>query len=324
MKKKITFIAPCYNGESYIKRFLDSILEQTYDSIELIVVNDGSVDSTEEILVSYEGKFKSKGIEYIHIRQENQGIGASINNALKLVTGDYLTWFGTDDYALPTYAEELTAFLDNHPEFAVVRDDGFVVDEDNTSIIKGRMADHNLDKHNPWLFENAILQKNFHFGYSVIRMEIFDKVNPGREIYPSRQGQNWQILLPIFYQYKSAFYEKPLYCVIDQKESVSRISQKSYEKVIWIENECERILVDTINKMDILEKEKYLKMVRVKYIRSRMKDAINFGIREDAMAEYARLKEEEAVLLEDKRRYYRAKFPIIDKTAKAFKRLLKR
>ena len=311
--KKLSIIAPCYNGENYVKRFLDSMLAQTYKFIELILVNDGSTDTTEEILIDYETKFRCAGMEYIHIKQNNQGIGGAINNALKSVTGDYLSWFGTDDYALPTYAEELVGFLENNQEFAVVRNDGFLVDEDDTSIITGRMADHNFDKHNPWLFENAITEKNFHFGYSVLRMDIFDKVNPNREIYPSRQGQNWQLLLPIFYHYKSAFYEKPLYCVIDQKVSVSRLTNQPYEKIKAVEYEYEKILLETLNSMEISDREKYIKIVRVKYIRRRMKIAITLGERADALKEYKLLKKEKAVLLEDRKHYLRARFSLVDK-----------
>lgn len=312
-------MAPCYNGESYLQRFLDSVLCQSYPWIELIVVNDGSTDRTEEILIKNERHFEEKGYRYTHFVQENGGIGAALNNALKYVTGDYLTWFGADDYADPTYAEELVGFLETHPEFAVVRSEGYLVDEENTEIIKGKFAAGNTDKHNPHLFENALMEKGFHFGYSVVRMDVFDRVNPNREIYPSRQGQNWQLLLPVFYAHKSAFYDKPLYYVVDNASSVSRNPHKHYEKAQAQNREYEKILINTLNAMQIPDRDAYLRMVKLKYIRRRMCTAIDFGKMPDAVQEYKRLKEMDWVERIDRIRYVRAKLPVLDKLIRIVK-----
>lgn len=315
-------MAPCYNGEKYIKRFLNSILEQTYDNIELIVINDGSTDNTDSILVEYEDRFLKRGYTFLHFYQENAGIGAALNNALKKVTGDYLTWFGADDIACPTYAEETVSFLEQYKDFAVLRCEGFIVDENNLSLPKGRFADGNKDKHNPYLFENAIMEKNFHFGYSVVRMDVFDEVNPQREIYPSRQGQNWQLLLPIFYKHKSAFYEKPLYYVVEDFNSVSRAPHKSYEKLVKQNEEYERILVNVLNGMEMPEEErqKYLRMVKIKYIRRRLYAAIDYSQPTDAILEYRSLKKEKEVYWRDWLKYIRARFKIVDKIIREVKR----
>lgn len=319
--KVLSIIAPCYNGESYIERFLRSIIAQTYKNIELIIINDGSTDRTEEILIEYEPLFEKVNIKYIHVNQSNTGIGGAINNALKIVTGDYLTWFGVDDFALETYAEELVSFLNANPEFSVVRNDGFIVEESNIKNIIGKMADSNRDKHNPNLFENAILEKNFHFGYSVIRMSSFDKVNPKREIYPSRQGQNWQLLLPIFYHYKSAFYEKPLYCVVENKESVSRTPHKSYKGVLMQNKEYEKILTNVINSMNIEDKNYYLNLIKIKYIRRRMRAAFDFGYKKDVMYEFENLKKLNKNTLKDNILYLRTRSIFFDKLIKFIKHL---
>lgn len=311
--KILSIIAPCYNGEKYIERFLNSIVNQTYPFIELIVINDGSSDNTGQILKRYESIFEKKGINFKYFFQENRGIGGAINNALKKVTGDYLTWFGTDDFALPTYAEELVNFLNLNEDYAVVRNDGYIVKEDNIDHIVGNMAESNNDKHNPYLFENAILEKDFHFGYSVIRMSAFDKVNPKREIYPSRQGQNWQLLLPIFYKYKAAFYEKPLYCVVDNIDSVSRTPHKTYEGVKSQNLEYEKILINVLNSMEIENKKKYYDMVKIKYIRRRMYVAFNFNKKDDVISEYSKLKKLKRNNFRDFSIYIRTKIPILNK-----------
>lgn len=320
--KKLSFITPCYNGEKYIKRFLDSILEQTYDNIELIVINDGSTDNTESILVEYEDLFLKRGYSFLHFYQENAGIGAALNNALKKVTGDYLTWFGADDIACPTYSEETVSFLENNKDFAVLRCEGYIVDESDLKSPKGMFADGNKDKHNPYLFENAIMEKNFHFGYSVVRMNVFDKVNPQREIYPSRQGQNWQLLLPIFYNHKSAFYEKPLYYVVEDFNSVSRGPHKSYEKLVKQNEEYERILINVLSGMEMPEEErqKYLKMVKIKYIRRRLYAAIDYSHPTDAIKEYKDLKKEKEVRWRDFLKYIRARFKFVDRIIRKLKR----
>lgn len=67
MKKKVSIITPCYNGEKYIRRYLESILKQTYTNIELIFINDGSNDNTEEIVMSFKEEFERKKIEFIYI-----------------------------------------------------------------------------------------------------------------------------------------------------------------------------------------------------------------------------------------------------------------
>lgn len=316
----ISIIAPCYNGESYISRFLESILSQTYIKIQLIVVNDGSTDRTEEILNGYEKKFMESGMEFVHFFQKNQGIGGAINNALKYVKGEYLSWFGTDDYALPTYVEKMVSFLQENPDYAVVRCDGYWVDENDTANIKGLFAENNKDKNNPYLFENAILEKGFHFGYSVMRMDIFDLCNPSREIYPSRQGQNWQLLLPVLYKHKAAFIDEPLYCVVDNSSSVSRNPHKSYKKTQEQNAEYEKILIEVLNTMDIPEKEQYMKIITLKYIRRRMLAAINFMQYEDAIKEYNLLRQYDASTWKDLGRILKIKYPIINKIVRKRKR----
>ena len=54
-------ISPCYNGEKYLKHFLESLLEQTYSNVEFIIVNDGSNDNSEKIILSYKDKIEKKG-----------------------------------------------------------------------------------------------------------------------------------------------------------------------------------------------------------------------------------------------------------------------
>jgi len=105
MKPLVSLISPCYNGESYITRFLDSILNQTYPNLELLIINDGSTDRTEEIILNYESDFILKGYTLIYIYQDNAGQSAAINKALPIFKGKYLSWVDSDDY-LPVDAIE--------------------------------------------------------------------------------------------------------------------------------------------------------------------------------------------------------------------------
>lgn len=104
-KGLVSIITPCYNGEKFVSRFLDSVLDQSYTNIELIVINDGSTDQTEQILKSYEIKFKEKGIKFIHLFQSNGGQSSAINKGLEIFSGEYLTWPDSDDILTPDAIE---------------------------------------------------------------------------------------------------------------------------------------------------------------------------------------------------------------------------
>ena len=86
-EKLVSIISPCYNGEQYVARFFESILNQSYKKLELIFVNDGSTDKTEEIALSYEKKLKDSGIEYHYIYQENFWTGCGIKSRIGNFSG---------------------------------------------------------------------------------------------------------------------------------------------------------------------------------------------------------------------------------------------
>ena len=91
-KNDISIIVPVYNSEKYLKKCIDSLINQTKKELEIIIINDGSTDKSEEIIKEY----KDKRIKYI--KQQNQGIGKTRNKGIKESTGKYLMFIDSDDY----------------------------------------------------------------------------------------------------------------------------------------------------------------------------------------------------------------------------------
>lgn len=305
----VSILAPCYNGAKFLTKFFESLLIQEYKNLELVFINDGSKDNSEEVVINYKEKLEKSGISLIYEYRENAGIGAAIDRGLKLFHGKYFTWIGIDDYYHPQFFSKLVDFMEKHPQYSVVRNDGYLVDENDNSIILGRMADNNNDKFNERLFENAILERNFQFGYSLIRTEDFFKRVPSKSIYPSRHGQNWQILLPIFYYGFSAFYEEPLYYVLENSKSVSRDPAKlGISKLLAQKDEYKKILIETLNSFDLPDKNRYLTMVDEKYARMKMRIGYNLKNKELIRTQFGELRKIRRTTVKDYWLYLRSLF----------------
>lgn len=93
--KSVSVIVPVYNMESYLERCMDSLVNQTLKDIEIIVINDGSVDNSLKILNKYKKKYPEK-VQIIN--QQNAGISVARNNGLKLATGKYVGFVDSDDF----------------------------------------------------------------------------------------------------------------------------------------------------------------------------------------------------------------------------------
>lgn len=93
---KVSIVIPVYNGANYLGKAIESALAQTYQHIEIVVVNDGSSDGgeTERIALSYGGK-----IRYFY--KENGGVGSALNFAIEKMTGEYFSWLSHDDLYYP-------------------------------------------------------------------------------------------------------------------------------------------------------------------------------------------------------------------------------
>lgn len=90
----VSIIIPVYNGENYVAEAIDSALAQTYDNIEIIVVNDGSEDRTDEICKSYGNKIR-------YFKKENGGTSTALNLGIKNMNGEYFSWLSHDDKYYP-------------------------------------------------------------------------------------------------------------------------------------------------------------------------------------------------------------------------------
>ena len=113
----VSIISPCFNGEYFVSRFLNSILQQSYDNIEVIIIDDGSTDNTANVINSYKDKFSERNFTLNYIYQEHAGQSAAINQGLKIFNGDYMTWFDSDDFMTPDSIEKRVNFLEENPQY---------------------------------------------------------------------------------------------------------------------------------------------------------------------------------------------------------------
>lgn len=91
---KVTIIVPAYNAEKYLKECLDSVVSQTLDDIEVLLINDGSTDATETIFNDYAKRYSF--IKVVH--QQNCGIFLTRAKAIRMAKGDYIGWVDADDF----------------------------------------------------------------------------------------------------------------------------------------------------------------------------------------------------------------------------------
>ena len=103
---KVSIVLPTYNGSKYIRKSIDSCLNQTYKNLELIIVDDGSTDKTPEIIQSYtDGRIK-----YIR-HKKNKGLPFALNTGFTNATGEYLTWTSDDNYYSQEAIEKMLTIL---------------------------------------------------------------------------------------------------------------------------------------------------------------------------------------------------------------------
>src|SRR4051794_35342482 len=119
MNPKVSIIMPVLNGERYITSALQSIADQTYKDFELIVVDDGSKDRTPECVERFRGVLRLKYIKH----EINQGIARSVNDGLRHSIGEFVAFLDHDDCWLAEFLDTQVAYLESHPDVAMVHSD---------------------------------------------------------------------------------------------------------------------------------------------------------------------------------------------------------
>src|SRR5882724_11073612 len=108
----VSCILPVFNGALYLEEAIHSVLGQTFRDFELIIIDDGSTDTTAEIIA------QAAKIDHrvISLRQANAGIVSALNNGLRCATGKYVARMDADDISLPQRFAFQVSYLDSHPD----------------------------------------------------------------------------------------------------------------------------------------------------------------------------------------------------------------
>ena len=131
---KVSFLMSNYNTPSeYLKKALDSVLSQTFDDFEVVIINDGSVDDSKTVLYDYAKR--DKRIKVIE-NEQNLGLPRSLNKGIERCSGEYIARMDTDDICYPDRLEKQVAYMDAHPKCIVSGAWADVFCEDENNIVK--------------------------------------------------------------------------------------------------------------------------------------------------------------------------------------------
>lgn len=160
----ISIIMPVYNDENNIKEALDSILNQSYQDLEVICINDGSTDNSKKIIESYRNKFKKLKL----INQKNQGSGIARNNGIKIAQGEYISFLDADDIYVDHDALEIMYNIAKDTNANMVSANlkgitvnGEFVNNDNLTRFKKQTTISPEEYEIPYSFYKNIFKTNF-------------------------------------------------------------------------------------------------------------------------------------------------------------------
>ncbi|MDR2731978.1 MAG: glycosyltransferase [Fibromonadaceae bacterium] len=125
----MSIIIPVYNGSNYLREAIDSALAQTYANCEIIVVNDGSTDNTEQICLSY-------GAQIRYFAKENGGVATALNMGIEKMQGEYFSWLSHDDVYYPSKIEKQIDALQKNGDMTKIAWGDFDIFDENTKTVQ--------------------------------------------------------------------------------------------------------------------------------------------------------------------------------------------
>ena len=302
----VSIVTPCYNGEAFLDQYFKSILDQTYRNIELIFVNDGSEDGTERIALSYAEVLEKRGIKFKYLFQPNGGQAKALNTGLREVTGEYLVWPDSDDLMPPESIEKRADFLVKNPEFAWVRSDVRVIDHDTGASLFTLVPE--FQKCNKDIFLDLILENTFCCCSYMVRVDALRAIYPDLQIYESRQGQNWQILVPMAAAHICGYIDEPLYLYIIRNNSHSH-QKRTLEESLQRYDGLEDILRRSVAISGRTDRD-YDRIIYIKRLKHYLRIYLEYGDSENATRYYKMLRQEGELEGSDTGIYLRKLHPV--------------
>lgn len=223
---KVSIIMGIYNCAATLPEAIDSILTQTFSDWQLILCDDGSKDNTYTVAKTYQEKFPDK--IFLIQNEQNMGLNHTLNRCLQAATGEYVARMDGDDISLPTRLEKEVAFLDTHPEYAIVSTPMIFFDESGDwgrSYAIEKPTKRDFIKHSPvHCHAPCMIRKEAYLtvgGYTEDkRMLRFEDVNLWYKLYA--RG------------YAGYNLDEPLYKMRDDRAAASRRSFKSRMNAVYV------------------------------------------------------------------------------------------
>ncbi len=210
----VSIVIPTYNRQEFLKESIESVLDQTYKNIELIIVDDGSIDNTKAVVENY---LSDSRIKYIY--QTNMGISFARNNGIKFSKGEYLMFLDDDDIYFPYAVEKLLNFLKKQPDnVKLIYGDIIYFHGNNKTFIREKNV---LSK--PELFVNYIVGSNFTTpGQMIIKSQAIKDV--GMYDVNFKNSADYELWTKIIYKYDIAKIDIPI--TLYRKHDAQQTSKK--------------------------------------------------------------------------------------------------
>jgi glycosyltransferase involved in cell wall biosynthesis len=208
---RISVVVPAYNASSWIKETLDSILAQTFQDFEVIVVDDGSTDDTADLIESYGGVVRC-------VRKTNGGASSARNVGIRCSRGSWIAFVDADDLWLPFKLDLQVRMIDKNPDLVWQYSDAYIFESDSRCI--RCLASEN---HKP--YKGDILRQLLMYCFipsptPLVRRDVFDQVGFFSESPVTRIGEDWDLWLRIAAMYNVGYVDQPTAGIRQHKTSM--------------------------------------------------------------------------------------------------------
>ena len=258
----VSVIIPTYNRALLIVPAVQSVLNQSFNDIEIIVVDDGSTDGTQRALEPFLGKIVS-------LVTENKGPAHARNVGMKAASGKYIAFLDSDDTYLPHKLELQVAFMEQHPDIGMVSTNW-------SSMVDGKIIEtfhlrtsHPIFNRRGWRYEDVYSARNaFDFlgetipcysgnvfksilqgpilisNTAIFRREILQEVGYQNETYAN--AQEYEMMVRICKRFPVAFLDKPTYVYCYHGDQISMVNQAKTKKTLLAQIRAEKTFLQAV------------------------------------------------------------------------------